>query len=147
MKLLKIGVINSHMHCFIIFNIIQKMSSKYDIKNCLSIYSKFRLYLAILLKQKGFHNIFNLLSKKLVKIKVSFSRMSYFCKFCGASYTSVSSLCAGSCTKSDNKKHQPYEGDESKKYQCKFCGASYTSISSLCAGNCTKSDNKSHQPL
>ena len=71
----------------------------------------------------------------------------FYCKYCGASASSVSGLTNGSCRKSPNNHHQPYEGAESKKYTCKFCGSSASSISGLTNGSCRKSDNGHHQPL
>jgi DNA-directed RNA polymerase subunit RPC12/RpoP len=69
-----------------------------------------------------------------------------YCKHCGSSYPSISSLTSGSCSKNPTKRHQPYEGSEKPKYYCEHCGSSYSSISSLTSGTCSKSPTKYHQP-
>ena len=70
-----------------------------------------------------------------------------YCKYCGASYSSIPSLTGGSCSKSlEGKYHVFYEGGEKKEYSCKYCGAKYSSITSLTGGSCSKSPNKYHQP-
>lgn len=71
----------------------------------------------------------------------------FYCKWCGQTNPSVSSLTAGSCSKNpDSKKHELYEGSEKSKYTCKCCGQTNPSLASLTAGSCSKSPTKKHQP-
>jgi DNA-directed RNA polymerase subunit RPC12/RpoP len=70
----------------------------------------------------------------------------FYCKWCGSSYSSISSLTSNSCSKSPTKRHQPYEGGEKSKYYCEYCGSSYSSISNLTSNSCSKSPTKYHQP-
>lgn len=67
---------------------------------------------------------------------------NFYCEYCGAKYSSVSSLTSGSCPKHPNGpnkgKHKLYEGSEKSQYTCKYCGAKYSSISSLTSGSCPK---------
>ncbi len=73
----------------------------------------------------------------------------FYCKYCGSSYSSISSLTSGSCSKhpdGGNKgKHVLYEGGEKKEYFCKYCGAKYSSLSSLTSGSCSKHPNGSNK--
>jgi len=66
----------------------------------------------------------------------------YFCKYCGITASSVSSLTAGHCPKypSGTMKgfHIPYQGSEKTQYTCQYCGIKASSISSLTAGHCPK---------
>lgn len=72
----------------------------------------------------------------------------YYCKWCGSSASSVSSLTSGSCSKNPvGRKHEPYEGEEKKFYFCKYCGTRGSSISSLTSGSCSKSPTKRHVPM
>jgi len=70
---------------------------------------------------------------------------NFYCKYCGAKYSSVSSLTSGTCSRHPlgvNKgKHALYEGSEKTQYTCKYCGAKYTSLASLTAGTCSKHPN------
>ena len=72
-----------------------------------------------------------------------------YCKYCGRSASSVSSLTSNSCSKNtEGKYHVPYEGSEKSKYECKYCGRSASSISSLTANSCSKNPSgKYHVPL
>ncbi|MBW7844235.1 MAG: hypothetical protein H3C45_01040 [Bacteroidia bacterium] len=70
-----------------------------------------------------------------------------YCKWCGSTAGSISSLTSGSCSKNpEGKNHGLYEGSEKSKYLCKYCGNSGSSISSLTSGSCSKSPNKRHHP-
>ena len=66
--------------------------------------------------------------------------MNYYCKNCGAKYSSIQSLTASSCGRhllGPNKgKHELYEGSEKSRYQCKYCGTSFPSLTSLTASSC-----------
>jgi DNA-directed RNA polymerase subunit RPC12/RpoP len=68
---------------------------------------------------------------------------NYYCKYCGAKYSSLSSLTAGSCSRHPNEKgkHALYEGSEKSQYYCMYCGTKYSSISSLTAGSCSRHPN------
>jgi redox-regulated HSP33 family molecular chaperone len=71
----------------------------------------------------------------------------FYCKWCGTSYPSVSSLTASSCLRNpEGKKHELYEGSEKSQYTCKYCGTKYPSLSSLTASSCSKSPHKKHHP-
>ena len=72
----------------------------------------------------------------------------YYCKYCGSSYPSISSLTFYSCSKNpEGNKHVPYEGEEKSKYYCMYCGSSYPSISSLTFYSCSKNPHgKKHVP-
>lgn len=71
----------------------------------------------------------------------------FYCKWCGQSYSSVSSLTSGSCSRNpEGKRHELYEGSEKTQYTCKYCGQKYSSISSLTSGSCSKSPHKKHHP-
>jgi len=75
----------------------------------------------------------------------------YYCKYCGASASSVSSLTAGSCSRNPVKggKHVLYEGSEKSQYVCKYCGIKASTISTLTAGTCYRHPNKGgkHEPM
>ena len=74
-----------------------------------------------------------------------------FCKYCGSSASSVSSLTQSSrtCQKNpEGKYHVPYEGSEKSKYTCKYCGTERSSISGLTQYSCSKNPHgKYHEPL
>ncbi len=65
---------------------------------------------------------------------------NYYCKNCGAKYSSISSLTGASCPRHPDGKgrHLLYEGEEKKEYLCKYCGAKYSSISSLTGASCPR---------
>lgn len=69
----------------------------------------------------------------------------FYCKNCGYSSSSVSSLTSSSCPKhplGPNKgKHELYEGSEKSQYTCKYCGYKSSSISSLTSSSCPKHPN------
>ena len=69
----------------------------------------------------------------------------YYCKHCGTSSSSISSLTAQPCGRhplGNNKgRHELYEGSEKSKYNCKFCGSSSYSISGLVAQPCGRHPN------
>jgi len=73
---------------------------------------------------------------------------NYYCKYCGSSYSSVSSLTSGSCIKNpEGRNHSLYEGSEKQQYTCKYCGSNYSSISSLTSGSCIRNPHgKNHVP-
>lgn len=68
---------------------------------------------------------------------------NFYCEYCGAKYSSISSLTNGYCPKHPDGrgKHKLYEGSEKSQYFCEYCGAKYSSISSLTNGYCTKHPN------
>jgi DNA-directed RNA polymerase subunit RPC12/RpoP len=72
----------------------------------------------------------------------------YYCKWCGSSNSSVSSLTGGSCSRNpDGRHHELYEGSEKSQYTCKYCGTKNSSISSLTGGSCSRNpDGKHHVP-
>lgn len=80
------------------------------------------------------------------KGKFSSKSTNFYCKYCGASSYSISSLTGQNCLKSPSRKHELYEGDEKTKYFCKYCGSSSYSLSSLTGQNCSKSPTKKHHP-
>lgn len=67
---------------------------------------------------------------------------NFYCKNCGARFSSVNALTAGSCPRHpagcNRGKHELYEGDEKSRYTCKYCGASYSSINAMTAGSCPR---------
>jgi len=74
---------------------------------------------------------------------------NFYCEYCGAKYSSVSSLTSVSCPKhpqgSHKGKHKLYEGSEKPQYTCKYCGGKYSSISSLTSVSCPKHPDGSHK--
>ena len=74
---------------------------------------------------------------------------NYYCEYCGAKYSSVSGLTAGSCSRHPNGphkgKHKLYEGSEKSQYVCKYCGTKYSSLSGLTAGSCARHPNGSNK--
>ena len=68
---------------------------------------------------------------------------NFYCEYCGAKYSSVSSLTAGTCNRhpEGRGKHKLYEGSEKSQYICKYCGSKYSSLSSLTAGTCNRHPN------
>jgi DNA-directed RNA polymerase subunit RPC12/RpoP len=74
---------------------------------------------------------------------------NFYCEYCGAKYSSVSSLTSNSCPKhplgSNKGKHKLYEGSEKAQYTCKYCGAKYSTISSLTSNSCPKHPNGSNK--
>lgn len=73
--------------------------------------------------------------------------MSVFCKFCGHESASITALTSAPCSRSPNKRHQPYTGSNSSKPVCCFCGHASASITALTSAPCSKSPNKRHQPV
>jgi DNA-directed RNA polymerase subunit RPC12/RpoP len=74
---------------------------------------------------------------------------NYYCEYCGAKFSSVSSLTNAFCTKhplgSNKGRHKLYEGGEKAKYTCKYCGQSFSSISSMTSTTCPKHPDGSHK--
>ncbi|MDR1468676.1 MAG: hypothetical protein LBT00_05225 [Spirochaetaceae bacterium] len=71
----------------------------------------------------------------------------FYCKWCGLSYPSVSSLTHSSCPRNpEGRYHELYEGNEKSQYTCKYCGQKYPSLSSLTAISCFKSPHGKHAP-
>ena len=72
---------------------------------------------------------------------------NFYCEYCGAKSSNVSSLTATSCSKHPNGsgkgKHKLYEGGEKSQYVCKYCGAKSSNLSSLTATNCSRHPNGS----
>ncbi len=66
----------------------------------------------------------------------------FFCKYCGQSFSSISSLTANKCGRHPDGtfagRHALYQGDEKPRYSCEFCGYSSSSISSLTANKCPR---------
>ena len=64
----------------------------------------------------------------------------FFCKHCGNSAPSVSSLTGSTCVRQLTRgaKHVLYEGSEKSRYTCKHCGNSANSISSLTGSTCLR---------
>ena len=75
---------------------------------------------------------------------------NYYCKYCGASNTSIKSLTGGQCKRNPTVKkyHVPYEGGNKPKYYCKYCGDSNSSIEFLTGGSkCLKNpESEYHIP-
>ena len=79
---------------------------------------------------------------------------NYYCKYCGRSASSVSSLTSGICHRhpaGPNKgKHALYEGSEKSKYTCKNCGRQFLNLPALTSSVCQRhpdGPNKGkHQP-
>ncbi len=67
---------------------------------------------------------------------------NYYCKYCGAKYSSVNSLTINSCPRHPDGpckgKHALYEGSEKSQYVCKYCGSKYSSLSSLTINSCPR---------
>lgn len=70
---------------------------------------------------------------------------NYYCEYCGAKYSSVSTLTSAGCVRHPNGpckgKHKLYEGSEKSKYTCKYCGQSYSSLSTLTSAGCVRHPN------
>lgn len=73
---------------------------------------------------------------------------NFYCKHCGVSKSTVSSLTSNSCNKNpDGNRHELYEGSEKEDYTCKYCGVKKSSISSLVSNSCNKNPNGNrHSP-
>ena len=71
---------------------------------------------------------------------------NFYCEYCGARFSSVSSLTSNVCTRSPTKRHSLYEGSEKPKYTCKYCGVQLSTIANLTSNNCSKSPTKRHHP-
>jgi len=86
---------------------------------------------------------------------------TYFCKFCGITYTKLSLLLSGVCSKSPTDRHKPYEGTKRGRqgydrnfrfygknyhYYCKYCGHPHVTISALTNMHCPKSPTGYHVP-
>ena len=71
------------------------------------------------------------------------STTSYYCKYCGRKYSSISTLTSFSCPNHPNGsgKHEPYQGREKQKYYCEYCGRGYSSISTLTSFSCPNHPN------
>ena len=74
---------------------------------------------------------------------------NYYCEYCGARYSSVSSLTGNSCGRhpdgSHKGKHKLYEGGEKSQYTCKYCGTKFNSLSSLTGNSCGRHPDGSHK--
>jgi len=72
---------------------------------------------------------------------------NFYCEYCGAKASSVSSLTVNSCPRHPNGsgkgKHSLYEGSEKSQYTCKYCGAKASSIGSLTVNSCPRHPNGS----
>ena len=70
---------------------------------------------------------------------------NYYCKHCGASFSSVRNLTTQSCPRHPNGcgkgRHELYEGDEKSQYTCKYCGQRFSSINNLTAQSCPRHPN------
>ena len=70
---------------------------------------------------------------------------NFYCKHCGARFSSVNSLTAGSCPRHPagcNKgRHELYEGSEKDRYTCKYCGSNFSSISVMTGSSCPRHPN------
>jgi len=68
---------------------------------------------------------------------------NYYCKNCGYSASSVSSLTIHTCSRNPygKGKCELYEGSEKSKYTCKYCGYTASSISSLTVHTCPRHPN------
>ena len=77
-----------------------------------------------------------------------------YCKYCGASASSVASLTSAFCVAHPSGPHRGrhalYEGGEKSQYTCKHCGTQTSSISSLTARLCIRhpdgANKGKHQP-
>lgn len=74
----------------------------------------------------------------------------YCCEYCGAKYSSVSSLTSSNCPHHPNGaykgRHKLFEGHaNAKKIYCKYCGTAYSSISSLTSGKCSRHPDGSYK--
>ncbi|MBR4172432.1 MAG: hypothetical protein IKR48_12340 [Kiritimatiellae bacterium] len=67
---------------------------------------------------------------------------SFYCKYCGAKFSSVASLTASSCMRHPNGpgkgRHALYEGSEKLSYTCKYCGRKASDIRSLTSSKCMR---------
>lgn len=85
----------------------------------------------------------------VLSVAIGVASGKYYCKFCGSTYSSVSSLTSGKCPRHPDGaykgRHQPYEGEPKSKYFCKYCGSSYSSISSLTSGMCPRHPDGSYK--
>ena len=67
---------------------------------------------------------------------------NYYCKHCGASFSSVRNLTGQTCPRHPNGvnrgKHELYEGDEKNSYTCKYCGREFSSIRNMTAQTCPR---------
>lgn len=74
---------------------------------------------------------------------------NFYCEYCGAKFSSVSSLTSYSCSRhpdGPNKgKHKLYEGAEKSQYVCKYCGSKFSSLSSLTSFSCSRHPNGSNK--
>jgi DNA-directed RNA polymerase subunit RPC12/RpoP len=70
---------------------------------------------------------------------------NFYCEYCGAKFSNVSSLTNNWCSRHPNGpskgKHKLYEGSEKSKYTCKYCGQSFSSLSSLTNNWCSRHPN------
>jgi len=73
---------------------------------------------------------------------------SFYCKCCGAKFSSVVNLTSSSCSKNpEGKRHALYEGTEKSQYTCKYCGSKASSLVNLTASSCSKNPvGKHHSP-
>lgn len=73
--------------------------------------------------------------------------ISYYCQYCGAKFSSISSLTGNRCQKHPDGSfkgyHSPYQGNEKKNYYCEYCGSKFSSISNLTSNRCSKHPNGS----
>ncbi len=76
--------------------------------------------------------------------------VSYYCKYCGRKYSSISMLTSCSCPNHPNRsgRHELYQGSEKQNYYCEYCGRKYSSISMLTSCSCPNHPNGSgrHAP-
>ena len=66
----------------------------------------------------------------------------FYCKNCGASFSSVQALTGQSCPRHPDGfckgKHELYEGDEKDSYTCEYCGQSFRTIQAMTGQSCPR---------
>lgn len=65
-------------------------------------------------------------------------KKTYYCKYCGLGYQTISALTAADCTRhpAGRHKHELYQGTPKEIYECQYCGHKAPNIKTLTAAKC-----------
>ncbi len=74
---------------------------------------------------------------------------NFYCKHCGARFSSVRTLTVATCPRHPagchKGKHELYEGSEKQRYTCKYCGANFSSINIMTGSSCPRHPDGCHK--
>lgn len=73
-------------------------------------------------------------------LAIAAAKKTYYCKYCGLGYQTISALTAADCLRHPDgrHKHELYQGAVKSVYECQYCGSKASSISSLTGAKCPR---------